>query len=152
MVNKFIYIVILVVVISVVFYWFLYGRTSVLKKSILVIRGQEFEIEIADTVYERAQGLSHRDSLPEHAGLLFKFSGLGSPGFWMKDMNFPIDILWFRGDELVSISKDAKPEPEKSLFQLKQYYPSEPIDTVLEINAGLSDKYGFMPGDRFILK
>ena len=49
-----------------------------------------FEVETADTDEERARGLSGRISLPENQGLLFDFVVPSRPGFWMKEMNFPI--------------------------------------------------------------
>jgi uncharacterized protein len=141
-----------VLIASVLVYWFLFGRNVVNRRAQLVLKNQVFDIEIAENATARAQGLSHRDSLPQNAGLLFLFKSPSKHGFWMKDMKFPIDILWFRGNELIGISKNAVPEPEKNVLQLKVYYPPAEADRVFEINAGLSDKYNFQPGDKFELR
>ena len=49
--------------------------------------------ELADTSSERTKGLSYRTEIPKE-GMLFIFPNKGIQGFWMKDMLFPIDILW----------------------------------------------------------
>lgn len=107
-----------------------------------------FFIEIADTPLTRSQGLSGRSSLNENEGMLFLFEAPETYSFWMKDMLFPIDIVWIRGERIVGFSEHAQPEPGKSLTALTMYWPPEPVDTVLEINAGLIEKYNIRIGDR----
>src|SRR5437016_1262720 len=68
------------------------------KKGSLTIKNQTFAIEIADTMMSKMRGLSGRDALSENNGMLFIFNGTSSSGFWMKDMKFPIDIIWIRGN------------------------------------------------------
>jgi uncharacterized protein len=129
-----------------------FGRPFQYKKDTVELRGHRFEVEIADTIPTRARGLSYRESLPEDAGMLFIFSSSSKYGFWMKDMKFPIDIIWLKGDTVVGIAKNAQPEPEKTVYGLTKHFPPEEIDRVLEINAGLSDKYGIVPGDKATLR
>ena len=91
-------------------------------------------MEIANTDAERTQGLSGRASLPAGTGLLFVFESPGKYGFWMKDMNFPIDIVWL-GDGMlpVGIEKNVSPDSYPQVF-----YPPVPVRYVLEVNAGES--------------
>src|SRR3989339_720000 len=61
------------------------------------------------------------------------FNKIGVYHFWMKDMNFPIDIIWIGEDyKIVYIKENALPEsyPEK-------FNPNQPALYVLEINAGM---------------
>src|SRR3989344_6562762 len=51
-------------------------------------------VEIADTDVTRENGLSDRLTLPENAGMLFIFNTDDYHHFWMKDMNFPLDLIW----------------------------------------------------------
>ena len=102
---------------------------------------QLFLAELADTAVKRNSGLSGRASLPENQGLLFVFSQAGSYEFWMKGMQFPLDIIWIGNDQVVGIEKNI---PANSM---NTYYPPQPVDKVLEINAGLSDKLGIQAGD-----
>ncbi|MBU6142283.1 DUF192 domain-containing protein [Patescibacteria group bacterium] len=108
------------------------------------IDGQTFHIEIATTSIEQARGLSGRASLAPDAGMLFVFSGMTTPSFWMHGMEFPLDIIWISEGKIVGIAKDLPP----AVFgETTIYTPPQPVDQVLEINAGLSDRYGFRIGD-----
>src|SRR3989344_6539540 len=73
-------------------------------KKILTIGNHTFEVDIADNALTRAQGLSGRSSLGEREGLFFLFSSAGNYGFWMKGMNFPIDIVWLNGHKIIGFS------------------------------------------------
>ena len=118
------------------------------KRQTVSINGKNFEVEIADTMATRAQGLSGRDGLGEDKGMLFIFGKPGMNGFWMKDMKFPLDMIWINGDKILGFSENVQPEPAKSIFSLKVYYPPSPADKVLEVNAGTVATYGFKAGDQ----
>ncbi len=101
------------------------------------------EIEIADTPEERIKGLSGRESLSENSGLLFVHSQPGIYGIWMKDMKFPIDVIWLDADfRVVDIAKDIKPDSFPRVFE-----PSQPALYILEVNAGFADKNQIKKGD-----
>lgn len=59
------------------------------------VKGQTFKVAIADTDEKRTKGLSGRDNLAQDQGMLFLFDKPGNYPFWMKDMRFPIDIIFF---------------------------------------------------------
>ncbi|GLU43991.1 DUF192 domain-containing protein [Allomuricauda sp. NBRC 101325] len=101
-----------------------------------------FDIEIAETEYETQTGLMYRPSMKEKRGMLFIFPDVRMRSFYMKNTQFPLDIIYINGEQkIVSIQKDAEAYNEGSL-------PSEaPAKYVLEINAGLSDTHGFQAGD-----
>lgn len=102
-----------------------------------------FNIEIADTEEERGQGLSGRASLPEDAGMLFDFIVPSRPGFWMKEMNFPIDIVWIDNNwKIVDLTKNFSPRSYPQVI-----FPNSAVQYVLEINAGLIDINNFKIGD-----
>ena len=102
------------------------------------------QIEIADTDAKRIQGLSNRESLPTDTGLLFIFPTPTTPSFWMKDMHFPIDIIWLDANwKIIGIEKNLTPETYPKLF-----FPPSPIKYVLEVNAGFSTKNNLKTGDR----
>ena len=116
-------------------------------KSVL-IGGQRIKVDLAATSGERQQGLSGRASLPQGTGLLFVFERPDIYPFWMKDMNFPIDIIWLaplgggNNAKVSYIKKDARPESYPETFT-----PREEAMYVLEVPAGFSDKYGIGEGD-----
>tara|TARA_B100000949_G_C14089667_1_gene369426 strand:+ start:95 stop:574 length:480 start_codon:yes stop_codon:yes gene_type:complete len=100
------------------------------------------KIEIAETDYETETGLMYRKSMAEDQGMLFIFDEIQERYFYMKNTNIPLDIIYIKADKTIgSIAKNAEPLNEESL-------PSGvPIQFVLEINAGLSDKWNLQPGD-----
>ena len=111
--------------------------------SLLYVRGVPINVEIADTPQERTQGLSGRDPLPDHHGLLFVFEEQNPHGFWMKNMKFPIDIIWFASDgRIVGIQEYASPESYPQVF-----YPDLPALYALEVNAGFVDTFSIQKGD-----
>ncbi len=103
-----------------------------------------FKVEIADTPAAQARGLSGRLRLPEDRGMLFIFNNLSMQSFWMVGMRFPLDIIWISGDRIVGISDNLLPA---AVTGTRTYAPPEPIDKVLEINAGLAEKLGIRIGD-----
>jgi uncharacterized protein len=104
--------------------------------------------ELADTLPEKQKGLSGRSGLEENQGMLFAFPTPDFPSFWMKDMNFAIDIVWIRGDEVVDITADAQPQPGIPDFQLRTYSPKTPADRVLELKEGWASRNGLKIGDK----
>jgi len=109
------------------------------------VGGARFYVEVADTPIARARGLSGRDSLASDSGMLFLFSEPGTQVFWMKDMKFPIDIIWIKGEKVIGMVIGAEPEDEED-YEL--YKSPEPVDKVLEINAGLVSRLGIKVGDQ----
>lgn len=114
------------------------------------INGHTFIIEIAKTTQAQEVGLAKYNSLPTNKGMYFPFPHPGMYQFWMKDMQFPIDIIFIQNDKITDIFSSV-PSPEKGQTLLPTYGPSSPINAVLEINAGLSQKYGFKKGDKIKL-
>jgi len=106
--------------------------------SSIKINESVWDIEIADTLLSRIEGLSNRVSLNPASGLLFIFPENGYHGIWMKEMKFSIDIIWFDENFVIThIKEDAKPESYPESFN-----PSDPSRYVLEINAGEVKKTG----------
>src|SRR6185312_9026705 len=91
------------------------------------------EVEVADTDASRERGLSYRDVLLLGHGMLFVFQIPGTYGFWMKDMHFPLDIIFADSNGIiVTIERDATPESyEKDPPDV--FYPASPISYVLEV-------------------
>jgi uncharacterized protein len=102
-----------------------------------------FSLECSISAEERTKGLSGRKNLPEDTGLLFVFERPGLHRFWMKDMNFPIDILWLdENKRIVHIEKDVPPESYPEYF-----VPTADSKYVLELNAGQVQKNNIKLGD-----
>lgn len=101
--------------------------------------------EVADTQERRALGLMHRKELPLDKGMLFVFEKDGTHGFWMKDTNFPLDIIWINSlKKIVGIKADAQP----CLKDCPSMAPTASSRYVLEVNAGFAKRNKIEIGDR----
>ncbi len=87
---------------------------------------------VAQTQAERSLGLSGHAPLLENEGLLFLFEKDLIPSFWMKDMLFPIDIIWIAGDRVEGFAQQAQPETPPTTY----YKSKSPVNRVLEVSAG----------------
>ena len=98
------------------------------------------------------KGLSGRNNLAKDTGMLFTFSEKGIYSFWMRDMKFPIDILFISDDKIVDFVVNApKPAKDQLPSSLPVYKSSEPANIVLEINANEIEKNKFKKGDKVTL-
>lgn len=104
----------------------------------------EFRIEVANNNVTRTKGLSGRESLGENEGMLFIFEKPDTHSFWMKGMNFPLDIIWISDGQVVEISENL---PPAALPNLTVYSPHQPVNMVLEVNAGAARDKGIKAGD-----
>lgn len=108
------------------------------------IAGKTLKVDLALTPEAQEQGLSGRAGLKEDEGMLFVFNQAGQYSFWMKDMNFPIDIIWIGEDlRVVYIKKNALPGsyPET-------YGPEGISRYVLEVSSSFSEKNNLKEGDK----
>ena len=111
-----------------------------------LIAGREFSLEVADTPELRTRGLSGHAELADQQGMLFLFDTPGNYAFWMRGMQFPIDIIWLRGDEIVSIAANAAPPAVGTPdTELERFTPDAPADRVIELRAGLARELGLAP-------
>ncbi len=100
-------------------------------------------VEIADTEEKRTLGLGGRKNLPQNAGMLFSFKIPAKYSFWMKDMNFPLDIIWVsENKKITAISKNISPNTYPSSFS-----PSEVVKYVVEVNARWAENNKINAGD-----
>jgi uncharacterized membrane protein (UPF0127 family) len=116
----------------------------------VVINNHTFNLEIAKTEKEQEIGLAKYKNIPQNFGMLFPFEKPNYHSFWMKNMKFPIDIIFIRDNKIIKIFNNV-PAPKSNNEQLSIYTPDQFSDTVLEINAGLSDKYNFQKNESIVI-
>lgn len=92
--------------------------------------------QVAKTTEARAKGLSERESLCRECAMVFVFDAPGQYGFWMKDMRFPLDILWVRNGKVVHKESNVS---EKRTDVMK---PNEEAELVIETNPNSETKVG----------
>jgi len=92
-------------------------------------------IEIADNDAARTQGLMYRNSMPDSCGMLFIFESMQPLSFWMKNTQFPLDIIFVNREyKIVSIASHTVPFSETSIPSGKDAM------YVVEVNAGFCQK------------
>lgn len=115
------------------------------KKTEVSINNETFKVEIADSDKEQQIGLSETNELDENEGMLFVFNRPDFYSFWMKNMKFPIDIIYIKDNKVISVVSNA-PAPTNPNENLQVYQPTAEADKVLEIKAGLAEKYDIKEG------
>lgn len=120
------------------------------KTTTATIKEKKINLIVAKTPEEKQTGLSKRKDLAKDQGMLFPFEKADYYSFWMKDMQFPIDILFISKDSIVTIFSNVKP-PEENQSPII-YKPTEPADKVLEVNAGFVEENKLKVGDKIIIE
>ncbi|HEY3350173.1 MAG TPA: DUF192 domain-containing protein [Thermoanaerobaculia bacterium] len=113
---------------------------------VVMPNGTVVSVEIATTDAEKAQGLMFRESMPRNAGMVFPFDGLEIRPFWMKNCHFPLDLVYATKDGTVVEVIKALPPCPPDPAPCPNTAPKEKSDTVLEVNAGVADATGAVPG------
>lgn len=109
------------------------------------IRDACLRAEVADTLQARIRGLMFRKSLSEDEGMLFVFEESARHSFWMKNMSFPLDIIWISADKtVVDIARNVTPCVE----DCPALVPRLPSRYVLEVSAGFATRHRVEVGDR----
>lgn len=112
------------------------------------IEGNNFEVEIADTLYKRGIGLSGHEPLKDNEGMLFVFPTRNRHSFWMKGMTFDLDIIWILDDTVAHVEERVPYLNGDGTQNLKLYKPDLFANYALEINAGLAEKLGISVGSK----
>jgi len=102
-----------------------------------------FQVEIAETGDQRAQGLMFRRQMAADAGMLFLFGGSEVRAMWMKNTLIPLDMLFIdETGKIVRIEERTVPHSERAIVS------GGPVSAVLELNAGTASRLKIEPGDR----
>jgi uncharacterized membrane protein (UPF0127 family) len=105
-------------------------------------RAITFVVEVADTAAKRELGLQYRHDLPADRGMIFLFPREADQTFWMKNTPIPLDMIFINSQrQIVGIAEEAVP------FSLDPRSVGRPSRFVLEINGGLSKRYGIKAGN-----
>lgn len=116
---------------------YLLAKQFVFEEATTIMLGDDvLHVLVAKTPEKRYKGLSNRTSLEEKDGMLFLFDTKYRYGFVMRDMRFPLDIIWIDEDGIVDIAYDLQPMPELSSDELPVFYPRQEALAVVEIPAG----------------
>ncbi|GMX58420.1 MAG: hypothetical protein MCSN_0740 [Candidatus Microsyncoccus archaeolyticus] len=118
-------------------------------KAEIIINDAVFDVKVLVFNSEKIKGLGGKQELKDNQGMLFVYLNEDKRYFWMKDMNFPIDVLWIRDNKIVNISENVPILTKGEITRINSLYN---VDKVLEIKAGSVSKYNINIDDEIIIK
>ena len=118
-------------------------------KAEIMINDSVFNVDLALFFDKKTKGLSGIDSIEENNGMLFVYFNNDIRYFWMKDMDFPIDILWIKGNKIINISENVPVYTDEQITRINSVYP---VDRDLELKAGTILKHNIKINDKVIIK
>lgn len=120
-------------------------------KGKISIDGTVLDVQIADTPDRMTEGLQFQKPLTYNQGMIFVFAEPQIVAMWMKDMQFPLDMIWFDNNgNIVHIEKNLPPCSDNSPCQV---YDGNRQNTkyVLEVTAGFVDKFNVTSSSRLVI-
>lgn len=105
----------------------------------------EVEVRVADTYEKRYTGLSDTESLGPNEGMLFVHDDESQYAYVMRDMDFPLDILFVAENGTITRIHHAELEPNASEGGLTRYRGVGKY--VLEVPYGYTNETGVEEGD-----
>lgn len=132
------YVFVAIAIIAVILPFFFIGRPT----TTLVSGDKKFQLEIVSTAESQQKGLGGRSNMADDHGMIFVFDPPATQCFWMKDMQFALDIIWLNAEKKVTkVAQNISPEsyPEK-------FCSDDATKYVIELNAGQAAKAGIVPG------
>jgi uncharacterized membrane protein (UPF0127 family) len=104
-----------------------------------------FDVELALTPDQRAQGLMYRRGLAEDAGMLFLYRRSGFVSMWMRNTLIPLDMIFIAADGRIAyVAERTVPHSLASISA------GEAVKAVLELNGGTAARLAIRPGDRVL--
>ncbi len=120
--------------------WYVLYHTSLTPAT---LGNNPLHLYVADTIVTRTKGLGGYSLLPEDYGMLFVFDHEDRYPFWMKDMQFPIDIIWIdKNYKVVEISSHIQPDSYPSTI-----LPRTSAQYVVEVEAYWATRHSLRVGD-----
>ena len=116
-------------------------------RDITLPRGQVIRVETMMDPKDMLRGMMFRTSLAPDRGMLFVHVKTGQFGYWMYQTYIPLDIVWMDSSKrIVEIVPNAPPcKTEAS--KCPHFGGTQPAQYVLELAAGMAQKYGLRVGD-----
>jgi len=102
-------------------------------------------IEIADNHASQAKGLMFRKSLPEYAGMLFKFTNPQKLKFWGSNTYIPLDIAFVSPKNIITKIGRIRPMDNTAVGS------DEECTMAIEANDGFFSSQNIKVGDRIDL-
>jgi uncharacterized membrane protein (UPF0127 family) len=125
----------------------IYLRVLPPPKTMVKIGGVVIPVRLANTPALQFKGWSDVPNMGDVQGMLFLFGSKTQHAMVMRDMQFPLDIVWLDGTEIIDFAQRLAPEPGIPENKLTVYYARKPSTMVLELPAGFTEEHGVKVGD-----
>ncbi|MDG2154754.1 MAG: DUF192 domain-containing protein [Gammaproteobacteria bacterium] len=100
------------------------------------------DVWVATSPAQRSQGLMFIEELGVYEGMVFLYRQPADIAMWMKNTLISLDILFIRGNQrIASIAENTTPLSTDTI------YSGEPVQIVLELNAGSTKRWNISPED-----
>ncbi len=114
-------------------------------KADIVINNYHLQTDIAGTSQQQQTGLAIKSQLNENQAMLFPFADESYQAFWMKDMKFPIDIMWVDKNNTIVYVQPHLP-PCATVLNCPIYQPDVKVIYVLEVVSGFAQQHHVVVG------
>jgi uncharacterized membrane protein (UPF0127 family) len=109
---------------------------------VMTIGAQRYQLEEVTSAADQEKGLGGRLTMDADKGMIFTFASDGDRCFWMKDMKFPLDIIWVRSDKKITkVVSNLSPNTYPKTY-------CSPAKYVIELNAREAIKNRLLPGGK----
>lgn len=105
------------------------------------------DARVADTERKQYVGLSDTDSLGDREGMLFVHEAEAPRSYVMREMSFPLDIVFVSADRTVTAVHHAELPPPGTAHEALERYQGQ-AQFVIEVPYGYAGEIGVEPGDR----
>lgn len=139
---------ILLLIITAVFVFLQFYNRYHWTEAKVVLKEKELNVLVAKTLYQQHKGLGGREEPKGFSGMIFPYSYSAKHAMMMREMEFPIDIIWLNNGKVVDLAPNVPIEPGVPEEQLKKYYPRADANLVLELPAGWSEENELKIGDK----
>lgn len=144
-------IILIILILAVVLVVFVYN--NFLKVGSKVVKASlgdcNFVLEVASSPKAWYKGLSGRVKLEKNEGMLFIFPDYDKKSFVMRDMNFPLDIIYLKDNKVINIEQGELPPNKRS--KLIEYKSNGEVNMVIELNYNVSNDCRISNGSRLII-
>lgn len=117
---------------------------SKIERKTVKVDGNEIKAEVVRDSVAKAKGLSGREKLASDEGMLFIYNRDGDYSIWMKGMEFAIDILWIKDNQVVHFEKFVAPDGGKKIYR-----STVKANRILEVSAGFVENHNIGIGAEF---
>jgi uncharacterized membrane protein (UPF0127 family) len=131
----------------VCFIFLIFWNSRTPQTEFIMLGEESLEVYVAKTLKDTYKGLGGREDLDGKDGMLFLFDFSSKHGIVMRDMLFPIDIVWLDGGRVVDIAPAVPIEFGVPEYALTSYRPRSDANMVLELPAGWSVQNDLHIGD-----